>query len=524
MRIATEIAVLGASLGGVLAAWSAARAAPAGQRVLLVAEHDWLGGQMTAQGVPPDEHRLIEHGGVSRSYRDFRAAVREHYLNAPGFTDRTAMTEGCNPGDGWVSRLCFEPQLAADYFERLLAPLVASGQLRILRGARPAAAQRNGRRIESVTLQDGTEITADYFLDATETGALIKLAGLPYRLGKESRAEFGEALAPMTADPLDQQPITHVIALRRQARPGPVTPKPASYAFWRAHRLPQYGHAQFSEFLPGSTQGESKRFALFAGSDDPQDPTLDLWRYRRVVAAHQWQEAREEISLINWAQNDYGLHPLLDGPLPESEVEAAARELSLCFLHWLQTEAPRPDGGQGYPELQPAPGVLGTPDGLAQQVYVRESRRIVGIDCLRQQDVQQDVQQPVEQAGSVESVGIAWYMMDMHPTCVSGQGLNAHVRPFELPLGCFIPADCDNLIPACKNLSVTHLVNACTRVHPAEWLIGEVAGRLASFALQHDLTPAAIHADPASIAALQQALQASGIPLHWDAALLARLS
>jgi NADPH-dependent 2,4-dienoyl-CoA reductase/sulfur reductase-like enzyme len=45
-----QVAVVGASLGGVMAAW---RAAQAGCQVCLVAEHAWLGGQMTAQAVPP---------------------------------------------------------------------------------------------------------------------------------------------------------------------------------------------------------------------------------------------------------------------------------------------------------------------------------------------------------------------------------------------------------------------------------------------------------------------------------------
>ena len=512
-----EIAVIGASLGGVLAAWSACRA---GRRVLLVAEHDWLGGQMTAQGVPPDEHRLIEQGGASRSYQAFRAAIRAHYRAAPGFQHRSHMTEGLNPGDGWVSRLCFEPRLAADYFEALLAPCVARGQLTLLRGCRPTAVQRRGRRIEAVSVEqrDGAtlRIEAQVFIDATDTGALLPLAGLPYRLGKEARAEFGESLAPERADPLDQQPVTVVIAVRRHAAPQAVGPAPAGYAFWRAHRLPHYGHALFSGFIPGSAPGESRALPLFPPSVDPAEPSFDLWRYRRIVAAHQWLPPRDELSLINWAQNDYGLHPLLDGPLSERAVEAAARELSLCLLHWLRTEAPRPDGCAGYPELQAEPAVLGTPDGLAQQVYVRESRRIVGLDCLTQQQVQAAPKQ------RDDSVGIAWYMMDMHPTCVSGQGLNAHVQPFELPLGCFIPADCDNLLPGCKNLSVTHLVNACTRVHPAEWLIGEVAGLLAAQALTLGCTPASIRASPTHRQALQAALVDHGIPLHWDADLLTR--
>jgi hypothetical protein len=88
----------------------------------------------------------------------------------------------------------------------------------------------------------------------------------------------------------------------------------------------------------------------------------------------------------------------------------------------------------------------------------------------------------------------------------------------------FIAHDCDNLLPACKNIGVTHLVNACTRVHPVEWLIGEVAGLLAAHALVHRLSPAQIHANASQVQLLQAALQHAGIPIHWDAALLARLA
>ena len=42
----------------------------------------------------------------------------------------------------------------------------------------------------------------------------------------------------------------------------------------------------------------------------------------------------------------------------------------------MQTEAPRLEGGYGYPELRLRPDVVGTEDGLAKHVYVREARRI----------------------------------------------------------------------------------------------------------------------------------------------------
>jgi hypothetical protein len=527
-HIDTDIAVIGASLGGVLAAW---QAASAGSAVVLTAEFDWIGGQLTSQGVPPDEHRLIEHGGASRSYLAMRAALRRHYLDQPGFVDNSIMTELCNPGDGWVSRLCVEPAVAASYLEGLLAPLVAQGMLRIVRGVRLAGAScapddGAGKRIAAVTLRgaDGalTTIAARWFLDATDTGALIAAAGLPSRLGKEARAEFGEADAPEEADRMDQQPVTMVMALRRDdAGAATTADAPPHYDFWRRHVLPHYGYLQLGLDIPGAGRGERVRLPLFGSGQ-----VLDLWRYRRVVSAANWRHRRAEVSLVNWAQNDYGLHPLLEGEMAEDDVVAAAAALSLCVLHWLRTDAPWPDGsGAGYPGLQLAPESLGTASGLAQQVYVRESRRIVGLDCLSQADIAVGPGLPASQAAAREdSVGVAWYNMDIHPTVVSGHGVNAHVRPFTLPLGSFIARDCVNLIPACKNISVTHLVNACTRVHPAEWLIGEVAGLLAVFAERRGVALADIHADAALRRAFQHSLDDAGIVRQWDAALLARLA
>jgi hypothetical protein len=512
------VVVCGASLGGVVAAW---RLCESGHTVLLAAEHDWLGGQLTAQAVPPDEHALIESGGATASYRRFREALRARYRADPDFTDCSGLTEGCNPGDGWVSRLCVEPRLAAQQLEQWLAPHVQAGRLRIARGVVPVALQRTGRRLHSLRLRDRSgrteDVAARWFLDATDTGELLRLAGLPYRLGKEAASEFGEPDAPSQADRLDQQPVTAVLALRRlearqaltEAVPDELLAPPVDYAFWRERQVPHHTHAQFSLQMPGARHGVSATLPLFGTG-----PTLDWWRYRRVVAGHQWLRPRAEVSLINWAQNDYALHPLLDGPLPAPEVEAAARRLSLCLLYWLRHEAPRADGGRGHPDLVPATDMLGTPDGLAQQVYVRESRRIVGLTTLTQRDIMAcDAHTPP--LNRSDSVGLAWYPMDIHPTCVSGRGANARVRPFTLPLGSFITADADNLLPACKNLSVTHLVSACTRVHPAEWLAGEVAALLVHQAEARGLTPAGLHASQDETRRLQVALQAEGVPIAW---------
>jgi uncharacterized membrane protein len=64
------------------------------------------------------------------------------------------------------------------------------------------------------------------------------------------------------------------------------------------------------------------------------------------------------------------------------------------------------------------------------------------------------------------------------------------------------------------------LANACTRVHPVEWAIGEVAGMLASFTLEtgfqaHDLLERA-----ALQAVLFARLDQRGIARRWPEALL----
>ncbi|WPB95793.1 FAD-dependent oxidoreductase [Streptomyces malaysiensis] len=61
-----DVLVGGGGTGGVAAALGALRA---GRGVLLTEEYDWLGGQLTSQAVPPDEHTWIEQFGATASCR-----------------------------------------------------------------------------------------------------------------------------------------------------------------------------------------------------------------------------------------------------------------------------------------------------------------------------------------------------------------------------------------------------------------------------------------------------------------------
>ena len=93
-------------------------------------ETDWIGGQLSQQGVPPDEHRWIETHGAPQSYHDYRNRVRDYYrLNYP-MTDDARARVNLNPGNGTVSRLCHEPRVALAVLYDMLSPYLSNGKLR----------------------------------------------------------------------------------------------------------------------------------------------------------------------------------------------------------------------------------------------------------------------------------------------------------------------------------------------------------------------------------------------------------
>ncbi|MEO7339199.1 MAG: FAD-dependent oxidoreductase, partial [Caldimonas sp.] len=110
-------------------------------------------------------------------------------------------------------------------------------------------------------------------------------------------------------------------------------------------------------------------------------------------------------------------------------------------------------------------------------------------------------------------MGIGWYPIDIHRAGADDVGLSCRTHPFQIPLGALLPVRVDNLIAAAKNIGTTHLTNGCFRLHPVEWNIGESAGTLAAFALQHDATPAEVRRT--RLIEFQRSLLDVGVPLAW---------
>ena len=77
-------------------------------------------------------------------------------------------------------------------------------------------------RIISITachIESGEEIEfyGRLFADCTGDGTIGYLAGADYRMGRESRSEYGETIAPEIADSLVTVSYTHLDVYKRQA-------------------------------------------------------------------------------------------------------------------------------------------------------------------------------------------------------------------------------------------------------------------------------------------------------------------
>ena len=119
-----DILVCGGGLGGVAAALAATAH---GLDVVLSEPTDWLGGQLTSQAVPPDEHRWIERCGCTATYRALRDGIRAYYRAHYPLTAAARAVAELNPGACTVSRLGHEPRVALAVLERMLAHAPAAG-------------------------------------------------------------------------------------------------------------------------------------------------------------------------------------------------------------------------------------------------------------------------------------------------------------------------------------------------------------------------------------------------------------
>ncbi len=529
-ELSADVVIAGGGLGGCAAALAALRN---GLSVILTEETGWIGGQLTQQGIPPDEHRWIETHGATRLYRELRTKIRQYYLRNYPLTKAARNQQYLNPGNGSVSRLCIEPRAALAVLNEMFAPNISNGKLKLLLNCKITGAEVDGDKVKSLKAEHpesgkNIQLIAPYFADATELGDLLPFTGTEYVTGSESKKETNELHASDIALPDNHQAFTYCLAMDYMPGSDNVIDKPRDYDFWRSFE-PQLSPSWPGKLLSLVYTKPNTLEPWPLGFDPENDSTgnkLNLWKYRRVIDKNNFEPGfySGDISAVNWPQNDY-----LPGNLFDTENENAfaensekAKQLSLSLFYWLQTEVPRPDGGQGWPGLRLRGDIMGTDDGLAKYPYVRESRRIKANFTILEEHVgkenrvlasgDKDVQKA---ADFYDSVGIGSYHIDLHPTSGGDNYIDFASLPFQIPLGALLPQRMENLLPANKNIGTTHITNGCYRLHPVEWNIGESVGMLVSFAVKKKTVPQNVRENSNLLNEFQNFIRKQGIETHW---------
>ena len=531
----SEIVIIGGGLGGCAAAMAACRL---GASVIMTEPTDWIGGQVSQQAVPPDEHQWIEENGRPASYARYRTLVREYYKMNYALTNAAMEAAYLNPGNGAVSRICHEPAVSVAVLEDMLGPAIADGQLRILLNTQPVEASVTNDKIDTVSCLDGKTgdvviLHGKYFIDSSEEGDLLALSGTEYSIGAESRKMTGEHHAPEEADPANIQALTHCFAIDHLEGEDHTIDRPAMYDFWKNYVPPLKpdwpGPILSLDYSYPRTLIPKTLSFIPPGTTIPAPATesLNLWLYRRMIDRSNFIPGTyySDITLINWPQNDY-----MKGNITDVSAEIRqqnlyeAKQLSLSLLYWLQTEAPRSDGKQGWKGLRLRKDIVGTEDGLAKYPYIRESRRILAEYTILEQDITLEERQKVAgKSGQLvlakpfhDSVGIGYYHLDLHPSTGGDNYIDMASVPFQIPLGAMIPMRMENLIPGCKNIGTTHISNGCYRLHPVEWSIGEAAGSLCAFSLAKKTTPRMVRSTQEKLVEFQSLLKKNGMELQWS--------
>ncbi len=499
-----DVLIVGGSLGGVAAA---IRAGEMGASVALIEESDWIGGQLTSQGVcTPDENRWIETTGGTTSYRAFREQARDHYRTEYRLSKTGKKQKRLNAGSCWVSRMAVEPKVARNLLAQQLAALP---NVTVHLNARAVEVETRDDTISAVhaDIGDGLHVRflSSFVLDATELGDLLPLAGVEHVVGAEGRGQTGEPDAPAHARPEWIQPFTFPFALE-------LRPRGEDHTITPPHDYEELKRLQEYRILDGAMRG------MFG--------ELGWWSYRRVIAAENFDDPALpcDIAMINTGSNDYkgGVIPTDDRD-GDRETLDRARRASLGYVYWLQTECPRADdpAKRGYPEMKLRGDLFNTSDGVAPHPYIRESRRIRAVKTVLEQEiVAADSIGAPHQVGPRaaffhDSVGIGHYWLDIHEGGTPEPNRFLDTKPFQSPLGALVPVRVANLIPTCKNLGVTHLTSGAYRLHPIEWNVGESAGALAAFCAMRGIAPRAVLEDSASLRSYQRSLLDAGIPLYW---------
>ena len=142
--------------------------------------------------------------------------------------------------------------------------------------------------------------------------------------------------------------------------------------------------------------------------------------------------------------------------------------------------------------------------GTASQLYVRESRHIIGEYQLTIDDV-------LENRDQWDKIAIVAYPADIQPT--AGQTYGTVIGSpdrYAIPFRSIVPLEVENMLVIGRSASYTSLAAGSARVIPVGMAEGEAAGVAAAYSLEKQVSFRDMSADEGAVAAVQKQLKKQG--------------
>lgn len=498
---AQDLVIYGSTPGGIACA---VRAAREGVDVLLVTHAEHVGGLLSSGLSTMDS---LYAGNRAPVYDELREAIHQHYAKTYG--KDSPQYRASLPGHA-------KTKFEAHVVERLLEDILArEKRITLRKGWYPVSVERDGAIIRSVTFQkmDGKETfiaTGRVFADCSYEADLAAVAQARYRVGRESRGEFGEEHAG--------------ILFMRSVKWPPAHVDPAYLAEYRRLDLVHYNRwleiirPQSTGAADPAVQGYNMRTVL---TSDPANrvPVEKPAGYdrdallRRLETDVKWTSKTGNIpGTVLPNRKTYWNRPQLIG-VQNAYVEGGWDErrrvtrehveFTKSLLYFLQNDESIPAAQRNKWRKWGLPKDEFADNGhMPYEIYIRETRRVMGRAIFTEHDARPAdglKRAPVH----ADSIGVTDWFLDSHPCTprkIEGNEWEGELRlnnittPGQVSWRCLLPEGFENfIVPVC--LSSSHVGWGAIRLEPAWMSYGESAAHAIVLALQDKITPARLDSD-----------------------------
>tara|TARA_B100001027_G_scaffold92525_1_gene63488 strand:- start:427 stop:1749 length:1323 start_codon:yes stop_codon:yes gene_type:complete len=275
-----------------------------------------------------------------------------------------------------------------------------------------------------------------------------------YDIGMDNKEMYGEDIAPNKKNDVIQD-LTYVMILKNFGKSMKIE-KPIDY--------------------------DPSEFYCSTSSINCPESDKALWSSDQMM---NYGKLPNDKIMINWPiyGNDYYSNLLEMNESQRKEVFKKAKEKSMRYLYYIQNEL-------GFDNYSISDEEYDTKDNFPLIPYYREARRISGITTFSLNYIIKPYDQihPLYRTGILVGDYPVDHHHDAHPNKKSLPQLSFYPIPsYTLPIGSIISKKNSNFLVAEKSISVSNLVNGTTRLQPVVLQIGQIAGLIASEAVNKNI-------------------------------------